>query len=163
MGGLNINYTRRRRINTYIYIATLSLTRPVGQVSEKYISLNVFLVFQSIGPNQSADLVIELPCPSVCLSVCLWQLKTPSSGGRGDFWSNRFLLMFTCHDTIFFFSISMILEDFFGLCLEFWRTLEKWAKLCFFLFARVHWTIITQKIKFIKQMKNAVKTVYKPQ
>ena len=32
-----------------------------------------------------------------------------------------------------------------GLSLEFWRTLQKWAKLCFFLLARVHGTIIIQK------------------
>ena len=32
-----------------------------------------------------------------------------------------------------------------GLSLEFWRTLQKWAILCFFLLARVHGTIIIQK------------------
>ena len=32
-----------------------------------------------------------------------------------------------------------------GLSLEFWRTLQKWAKLCFFLLALVHGTIMIQK------------------
>ena len=49
-----------------------------------------------------ADSVIESPCPSVCVSVCLWPFKTPSSRDCGDFWSNRVLLILPCNDTIFF-------------------------------------------------------------
>ena len=37
-----------------------------------------------------ADSVIESPCQSVCRFVCLWKFKTPSSGVRGDFWSNAY-------------------------------------------------------------------------
>ena len=38
---------------------------------------------------------------SVC--VCLWQFKTPSSGGRTDFWSKGLSLILACDDTFFFF------------------------------------------------------------
>ena len=37
----------------------------------------------------------------VTMLVCLWQFKTPSSGGHGDFWSNCSLLIFPCNDTTF--------------------------------------------------------------
>ena len=43
-----------------------------------------------------ADLVIELPYPSVCLSVCLRHRETPTSGCRGVFWSCSIGLL--CHN-----------------------------------------------------------------
>ena len=44
----------------------------------------------------------------VCLCVCLWQFKTPSTGGRGDFWSKGVSLILGCDDH-FFFSGFLIL------------------------------------------------------
>jgi hypothetical protein len=40
-----------------------------------------------------ANSVIESQCPSVCLFVCLWRLKRPSSRGRGDLWSKNLFLI----------------------------------------------------------------------
>ena len=37
---------------------------------------------------------------SVCLSVCSWQFKTPSSRGRGDLWVNGVSLILACDNTI---------------------------------------------------------------
>ena len=50
---------------------------------------------------QWAELVIESPCPSVCLSVCLCHRKTPTSGGRVDLWSKIAFLILVWDDTIF--------------------------------------------------------------
>ena len=58
--------------------------------------------------------VIESQFPSVCLSVCVWQFKTPISRCPKDFWSKGVLLILACNDTILFFSsFSMILWFFF--------------------------------------------------
>ena len=48
-----------------------------------------------------AELVIESPCPFVCLSVCLCHRKTPTSGGRVDLWSKIAFLILVWDDTIF--------------------------------------------------------------
>ena len=53
-------------------------------------------------------------CVCLCVSVCLCHRKTPSSGGRGDFWSNCVLLIFPCNDTIFFlFPFRLFWQIFF--------------------------------------------------
>ena len=48
-----------------------------------------------------AELVIELPCPFMCLSVCLCHRETPTSGGRLDLWSKIAFLILVWDDTIF--------------------------------------------------------------
>ena len=48
-----------------------------------------------------AELVIESPCPSVFLSVCLCHRETPTSEGRVDLWSKIAFLILVWDDTIF--------------------------------------------------------------
>ena len=48
-----------------------------------------------------AELVIESPCPSVCVSVRLCHRETPTSGGRVDLWSKIAFLILVWDDTIF--------------------------------------------------------------
>ena len=61
-------------------------------------------LFHHLGP-----LVIESPCPSVCLPVCVCHRETPTSGGRNKFWSKGVLLILACNDPFFFFlSVLMI-------------------------------------------------------
>ena len=45
----------------------------------------------ALRPIQSTSCDVRL---SVCVSVCLCHRETPSSGGPGDFWLNRILLIF---------------------------------------------------------------------
>ena len=47
-----------------------------------------------------ADSVIESPCPSVCLSVCLRRFETPTSGCCWYFWSQNVLLILACDDNM---------------------------------------------------------------
>ena len=54
---------------------------------------------------------IKSPCPSFCASVCLWQFKTPSPGGRRDLWSKGLTLIVACYDTFF-------LNDFLAIFLN---------------------------------------------
>ena len=57
----------------------------------------------------------------VCLFVCLWQFKTPTYGGCGDFWSKGLSLILGCNDTIlvfFRFDVSFLCVS--QLFLGFW-------------------------------------------
>ena len=56
--------------------------------------MQLILIFTEL-----ANSVIESRCPPVCLFFCLWQSKTPSSGGRGDLWSKGVSLILGCNDT----------------------------------------------------------------
>ena len=63
--------------------------------------------------------VIEWRCPSVCLYVCLWQFKTPTSRCPGDFWSKGISLICLWWHNFFFFFFFLRFWWFFLLLLTF--------------------------------------------
>ena len=43
---------------------------------------------------------MESQCPWICVSVCLCQHKTPTSGCRGDLWLKNVFIILACNDRI---------------------------------------------------------------
>ena len=94
-------------------------------------SLHIQLIFSlnwPTGPIQSWSRCIRL---SVCVSVCLWQLKTPTSQCCEDFWSTGILLIFACNETITFsfFFVSIFFSSSFFYFFWVFRASLLWASL----------------------------------
>ena len=64
-----------------------------------YLIHGLFIIktFHWIGPLGRFSHRVAM---SVCPSVCLWRLETPSSGGGEDLWSKNIFLILGCDDKI---------------------------------------------------------------
>ena len=89
-----------------LYGPSTATDRLYTDTRQHYLGLlwSYFLVFTE--STQCADSVIELQCPSVCLSVCLsewclWQFKTPTSLCPGDFQSKGISIILAYNDQFF--------------------------------------------------------------
>ena len=114
-GNLWLYSNRRKKVKSYLilsqFILNIIFDKSIIFFSSVELNVPTFyikelvqgLFFTELAPRRWFK---ESRCPSFCLWFCLWQFKTPSSGGHGDFWWNGVSLIMACDETIFSFFSS---------------------------------------------------------